>query len=76
MNEPSQAGGQDLTGSLINVELLAGRSSLWQLTRQIAGLTKPITIATGGLNDLRIYDSLKREHLSPDNASYARIEMA
>jgi hypothetical protein len=55
-------GGQGPNRLLINVELLAGSSSVWQLTRQIAGSERePITIATGGLNDLRIYDSLNHE---------------
>jgi hypothetical protein len=55
-------GGQGPNRLLINAELLAGSSSLWQLTRQIAGSEQEsITIATGGLSDLRIYDSLNRE---------------
>ncbi len=55
-------GGQGPNRLLIDIPLLAGGNSLWQFTREIAGSDRePITIATGGLSDLRMYDSLHRE---------------
>ena len=47
---------------LINAELLAGGNSQWQFYNEIAGSERePMTIATGGLSDLRIYSSSNRE---------------
>ncbi len=55
-------GGTGPNRLLIDTVLLAGGSSSWQFYNERAGSERePMTIATGGLADLRIYDSLNRE---------------
>ncbi len=55
-------GGTGPNRLLIDTVLLAGGNSLWQFYNERAGSERvPMTIATGGLADLRIYDSLNRE---------------
>ncbi len=56
---PGAAGSNRLR---IDAVLLAGGSSSWQFLRQTTGSDRePMVIATGGLQDLRIYDSANRE---------------
>jgi hypothetical protein len=55
-------GGKGPNRLLIDAEMLKGSDSKWELTRQVAGSERePMTLAAGGLNDLRIYDALQRE---------------
>jgi hypothetical protein len=55
-------GGSGPNRLLIDATLLAGGSSSWQFARRGTGSERePMTIAAGGLKDLRIYDSLNRE---------------
>ncbi len=55
-------GGPGPNRLLIDASLLAGSSSSWQFARQTAGSERrPMTIASGGLEDLRLYDSASRE---------------
>jgi hypothetical protein len=55
-------GGSGPNRLLVDAQLIAGGSSSWRFARQGTGSARePMTIAAGGLNDLRIYDSLNRE---------------
>ncbi len=55
-------GGSGPNRLLIDTELLAGGNSEWQFFNERAGSDRePMIIATGGLRDLRIYDSSNRE---------------
>jgi hypothetical protein len=55
-------GGKGPNRLLIDAEMLKGGNPNWQLAKQVAGSERePIVLAAGGLNDLRIYDSLQRE---------------
>lgn len=56
------SGGLGPNRILMDAALLADGSSLWQFSKQTTGSERePMVIATGGLKDLRIYDSSNRE---------------
>jgi hypothetical protein len=55
-------GGPGPSRLLIDAALLAGGDASWQVSRKSIGSERePMIIASGGLKDLRIYDSLNRE---------------
>jgi hypothetical protein len=56
------AGGSGPNRLLIDAAVLSGSSSSWNFYQRTTGSDRePMTIATGGMRDLRIYDSTNRE---------------
>jgi hypothetical protein len=55
-------GGPGPNRLLLDAVVLSGSNSIWQFSQQTTGSDRePMTVATGGMKDLRIYDASNRE---------------